>query len=619
MNSSRPQSRPRPFVFSSLFALSAVGIFAVSGCELFDKGGDEIPSQPDDKGGIDSAGDSEGSQDQDSEGSGEQNTGYPEDGPDFTSLRRLEVLPLNTVVELDLKKSETIDFKAIAYYDDGRKEDVTDKVEWVSEDQEVAKFEDDQLKVAAHDKLFVDTTRVQAKFEGALGIAQVTVAAYRRSGESTDFLFILPHQDKKGDKSSSLGFATDVPSLDVFFNVDTTKSMAEEIDQLQMSLSNEIIPGAQKEIENTHFGVGSFEDFPVIPYGSTGMPNPVTNEKRPIDQPFRLLQPVTDKVDAVQKGVNALKVSSGGDLPESALESLYQIATGEGLSEPSPTDVPKNQNGVGGVEFRKGTMPVVVTITDAASHAPGETDDGCGRDYNHSSLKGVVHSRKQTEDALEKICARVIYVASEGGTTDKCDPVIDGQMLATATKSRVHPSAWDQNRPQNCAEDQCCTGKNGEGVAPDGDDGLCSLVYRVDKDGNGLGKTIVSGLKSLAFFAPFDVAVEPKGESKSTEGVALPQGKTTLDFISKIEAESFGKLPLPGLPEPKIVEDHFENVTPGTEVKFKIRAFNDFVTEKPEPQVFRAKIGVKADQCEGLQLDEREVIFIVPPKPIVVG
>ena len=52
----------------------------------------------------------------------------------------------------------------------------------------------------------------------------------------------------------------------------------------------------------------------------------------------------------------------------------FQIATGTGLATPSPTSVPPNTTGIGGVGFRAGTMPVVVQITDAVSHAPGETE-----------------------------------------------------------------------------------------------------------------------------------------------------------------------------------------------------------------------------------------------------
>lgn len=617
MMSKRLAPPNRSFILPTVSALGATWILVAGGCSWFDtKGAIESKEDDDSESGLKST---EMPSSEDTGPSTTDQNHFPGEGPESNKVRRIEIKPLNSVVELDLKKTETINFKAWALYDDGQRVEVSDKVKWVSENQKIAKFNKDALEFTAHDKFYVNTTQVKANFKGMIGMAQVTVAAYRRTGESTDFLFVLPHNDKEGEKSSSLGFATNVPSLDVFFNIDTTQSMDQELAQLQSSLSEEIIPGAKKEIKDTRFGVGAFEDFPVSTYGSDGSKHPITGDERPRNQPFRLMQAITDDIDAVQKGVNALKAQTGGDLPESAVESLYQIATGEGLSEPKPTDVPKNQKGVGGVEFRKGTMPVVVTITDAASHAPGETEDGCGRDYNTASLKGVAHTREQTEKALEKICARVIYVASEGGTIGKCDPGIDGQMFAKATKSRVHPSAWNQNRPQNCAKDQCCTGKDGAGVAPDGDDGLCSLVYRVDDEGNGLGKTIVSGLKSLAFFAPFDVTVESKGEMASIDGVALEAGKTTLDFISKIEAESFGKLPLPGLPKPKMSGDQFKNVTPGTELKFKIRVFNDVVKEKPHPQVFRAKIGVRADQCEGLQLDERQVIFIVPPRSIPVG
>lgn len=526
-------------------------------------------------------------------------------------LENIRIEPEELLVRLDLGEEKSVDFKAIGIFDDEKERDITDKVDWKLDDEEVGKLDEETLSVFSHKEFSVGTTAVIARYQNRIGVAQVTVAAYQKSGATPDFLFVLPYQDKKGAQDSNLVFSTVVPALDVFFDVDTTQSMKDEIEELRRSLQKEIVPQIQDKIEKSQFGVGAFDDFPVRPYGQA------KGLAKRADQPFTLKQSITDNIAAVQKGVDGLSLGRGGDIPESALESLYQIATGEGLQGPKTTMVPANKKGIGGVGFRKGTMPVIVTITDAVSHAPGETKDGCDRDYA-GEVAAVAHTRKQTEDALEKVCARVIYVGSEGGSKDpNCTPEFDGKALAKATGSRVFPAVWDKNRPANCLPGQCCTGIGGRGKAPEAD-GRCSLVYNVNSKGQGLGSTIVSGIKALAFYAQFDVTVDQEGKRKSVDGkIELPGQHTTLDFISKITADKFGNPPLKGLPNPKPSGDHFKDVTPGTEVQFKIEALNDFLPEvEGEVQVFKAKIKVKADQCEGLELDTRDIHFIVPPAPL---
>jgi hypothetical protein len=60
----------------------------------------------------------------------------------------------------------------------------------------------------------------------------------------------------------------------------------------------------------------------------------------------------------------------------------------------------------------------------------------------------------------------------------------------------------------------------------------------------------------------------------------------------------------------------FANVTPGTRVKFDVRALNDFVPQTDQPQIFRAVIRVLAGGCSAL--DQRDVLILVPPTPIVI-
>jgi hypothetical protein len=70
------------------------------------------------------------------------------------------------------------------------------------------------------------------------------------------------------------------------------------------------------------------------------------------------------------------------------------------------------------------------------------------------------------------------------------------------------------------------------------------------------------------------------------------------------------------LPNPTFDTTTFYNVTPGTKVTFAVDAFNDFVMQTNDAQIFRATIRVTAGGCTAL--DQRDVLILVPPAPIVI-
>ena len=100
-------------------------------------------------------------------------------------------------------------------------------------------------------------------------------------------------------------------------------------------------------------------------------------------------------------------------------------------------------------------------------------------------------------------------------------------------------------------------------------------------------------------------------------GVPLPAPFTTADFIKQVIPQSFTlPPPPPNLPNPTYDAVSFFGVTPGTEVRFFVRALNDFVPQTGDAQIFRATIRVLAGGCTAL--DQREVLILVPPTPIVI-
>jgi hypothetical protein len=527
----------------------------------------------------------------------------------------MRVEPQEVLLELDLGEATQQAFTVIAHYDDDTDLDVTAEVTWAVANPEIGAMNGATLDVLPHADSFFGSTILTATMGDRDAQAQVTVAAYRKSGEQTDFFFVLPFEDGAGAQTKPLTFSTDVKAMDVFFNMDTTGSMLGPIQNLQNSLTGSVIPSVQGQVPDTQFGVGAFEDFPIDPYGN----NPCPVGAGGPDQPFQLLQAITADAGAVLAGVNGLSIGGtpigcGGDTPESNIEALYQIATGEGLLGPPPTNVPPNATGVGGVGFRDTSLPVVVSITDAPSHNPD--NEGCkgptfATGYSaNPAVAAVAHGMQETVLALDGICARVVQIATAQGP---CSPLADGVALATQTGAVIPPDAWDlapAGRPAGCAVGQCCTGINGAGVAPDGS-GRCPLSYLTQFDGSGVSASLTDGLVMLAAYSPFDVTTAVDGVGTDNDGVALPAGTTTADFIKAIRPASHGAVPLPGVPDPTLTEDAFLDVIPDTPVTFDVEAFNDFVPGGDEPRLFVATIRVLAGGCA--DLDERDVFILVPP------
>lgn len=540
--------------------------------------------------------------------------------PQPHTLIGIEVTPTNPIVELDLNMPGSQAFVVRGVFADGVDEDLTASATLHVVNPAVGTLAGATLQIPAFAAVAVETSRIRATYDGVTGEAQITIVAYRKTGATQDFFFVLPYQDPMGQTTRPLDFGTAVPALDVMFLMDTTGSMGGEIVNLKSALTGTIIPGIQSTVTNSQFGAAGFEDFPISPYGNVAPTCAST------DQPLTLFQTITSNVAAVQTAVNGLSngttpIGCGADTPESSIEALYQLATGQGLAGPSPTSVPANTSGVGGGGFRAGTMPVIVTITDAMSHAAGETRT-CPTTAETAGYAGTVanfaHTRAQAKSALNNICARAVGVAPIEPTFNiACTGQPDLEDFARATGARVPPVAWDiASRPAGCAAGQCCTGANGVGRAPDAD-GLCPLVFLTDNQGSGLGTSIVTGIRMLARFATFDVTSERTGGGTAIDGTPLPTPHTTADFIKQVTPTGFMLPPAPPVvPNPTFDTTSFQRVTPGTRVQFDVRAFNDFVPQTSHPQIFRAVIRVLAGGCT--DLDQREVLILVPPTPIVL-
>jgi|GEM_PF-2127205 len=150
---------------------------------------------------------------------------------------------------------------------------------------------------------------------------------------------------ENGDRSASA--VTNQLPLDVFLLQDLSGSFADDLPTVRRLVPN-LVSALQKRQPDTTFGVGSFTDKPIDPFGISG------------DYVYRLNQRQTTDATAVQSTVNNLTVrssSSGGfDKPEAQLEGILQTAL-------------RSQSEIG---FRDSARRVVVVATDAEFHQAGD-------------------------------------------------------------------------------------------------------------------------------------------------------------------------------------------------------------------------------------------------------
>ena len=145
---------------------------------------------------------------------------------------------------------------------------------------------------------------------------------------------------------------------DVAFLIDTTASMTQEIEQIRRDLRDRIVPGIRAAIPDAQLAVATFADFPA----------PVCGYGELDDNPFRLVLPSTEDIPRVQSALNSLMLGNGRDEPESQVEALYQLATGEGLGRYVPASFGCAAGGFGYPCFRTDALPVVIMVTDAPFH-----------------------------------------------------------------------------------------------------------------------------------------------------------------------------------------------------------------------------------------------------------
>ena len=487
-----------------------------------------------------------------------------------------------------------------------------------------------------------------------------------------DFYFELPYQG--ASKDDILEFIPKVSKLDLVFNVDTTASMTEAIENVKTNIGN-TIDRVRKIVPDTGFALTNFDDYPV---GVTAVPAVIKNSAGTIianafyqmhgnatagDLPFRVLGKVSTDAEVVtsytQKSLFTTR--HGEDGAESGAESLYQIATGVGTAwkansatgywligvHPDGTGavdrITKNWNGGstqanvnapstwGGVDFRQSSLPVVVHTTDVYSHDAASI-------YNssipeHLSYNGVVDSvvdPHYTADLVPVLRSKGIRVITLGvpSNGEACHANDLGQMTTWSRESdAVVPACAFEGA---CGANKCCLGtKISDPVTIGEKTDQCVLYYEAAQ--SDVSETVTKGVAALVKYGTYEVSTRVEGEP------IAGSSKTTACFIKRVVATKY--LPPPQEPEkscnptalPKKLngadyDNGFENFAPGTanpnvdgaRLHFTVVAQNDDCVEPTDQfQIFKAYIDV-INPTTGLVFGRRQVSILVPPKALDV-
>lgn len=338
-----------------------------------------------------------------------------------------------------------------------------------------------------------------------------------------------------------------VSRADVLFLVDVTESMRDEIGRIQERLRETLSPGIDASIGDTQLGVATFADFPVGDYG----------EGR--DRPFSLLRPMTSDVAAIQAGVNSIVLGAGKDEPESQVEALYQVATGDGIEPWVPASFGCPSGGFGYPCFREDAVPVVLLFTDAPFH------NGPGGAFPYAANVRGARTYDETVRALRAQGIRVI------GLNSSDDRIPREHLRAIARDT----GAVDRDdRP---------------------------IVFDIGVDGAGLGSSVIGAVRTFAQDVIQDIDLELIDPDPR-------DGVDPRDFVDAIVPLSVD--PPDGAESIDVEAGVFRGVRGGTSVVFRLTIRNDAVVPGPEPQAFELDVVFRGDGRT--RLARRTVVLVIP-------
>lgn len=388
--------------------------------------------------------------------------------------------------------------------------------------------------------------------------------------------------------------------LDVHLSIDTSGSIAAEIDALQRDLGS-IAGHLRERVPSVSFGVSRFEDFPEPPFGH----GPRAGERlMPGDTPFRLLAPVTSDEARVESAVASLDqpLGNGGDIPESGAEALWQIATGEGYStrgirfvDPYERRAAPGGGTAGGVGFREGALRVLLHVTDAPSHDRAD----------YADRFPDTHDMQDAAQALADIGVRLIAIVSGACHDDEASSACDGGPHAEARFELEQVALATGSLGEPDRDGTCPFGLDGAAVASIG--GRCPLVFDVSGSGQGLAGTVTDAIVQLVDGVRFgQVTGEASDDPLGFVQRVVPVSART-DGASAEPAAQIADLLPDGAPDGE--PDGFVQVRAKARLRFEVELRNTRIAPLDVDQRFRLVVRISGD---GLTLEEHTLRVRVP-------
>lgn len=405
--------------------------------------------------------------------------------------------------------------------------------------------------------------------DGASDLVEVAYGSDPLAGNDSprsrgDFLFVVPYSPPDrapidpDPSRDALSFGTDLQKVDVYVTIDTSVSMQGEMNNLRTSFRSTIVPELASRISDVWFGAGRFEDCPNS-FCSNGMNN---------------MQDMTPDVDLVQDALDTLVTTCGGSEPY--YQTLWLLATGDtstysGNVSPIPRRC-TDPSTVGWPCFRPDAVKVIVQAGD----------EPMGRESGHCS--STYAGRTESEATASLSAAGIHYVGIDSSSSSTLRDEMRRMAMATGSVDAT-------------------TGE--------------PIYFRIPSNGSGLGENLVRALVQLTENVPIRVEAVAENDPSNPVGVDAAEA-----FVLRIETNTSedtveGRLctDLPvGDESGDGFPDHFPAVFPGTSVCFDIVPRpNQTVPATDAPQIFRARVRVIGDGFT--PLDERVILFLVPPRP----
>lgn len=348
----------------------------------------------------------------------------------------------------------------------------------------------------------------------------------------------------------------DIDRSDVLFLVDNSSSMVDEIDHIRSQLVDVLIPGIHARVSDARFGVAAFSDFGERQVGERS-------------HPYQLLLPITDDVGDVLDAVGRIDLEYGGDNPESQLEALYQVATGEGLGvyvEPGPEC---EDDGRAGVCFRPGSFAIVMLFSDAPMR----------------NVVGITTTGQPSRVELEGEVMNAPFIPYLREYDETIAALQESSIRVVGLWSGSSEGADDMRR---VARDSGALDANGQ-----------PIVFEIGAAGEELGAGVIGGIELITAGSRHEVRLE-------LSDADLQDGVDPRDLVTSVRA-----LRVDPADGGSSQGDHFVGVRSGVTVFFEVTFDASSLPRTEEAQ--RYPLGVSALASDGTRLSDETVDLVIAP------